>query len=273
VVGVDDTESARRSVRLAATEAGLRGRPLRVVHAHIWPVVRVAPKPPADGSRRGELRRRADAVVGAALAEAARSAPGLSVSGEVSDGMAPNVLLRESRTAALLVVGHRGLRTLSGLLVGSVAVQVSAQARCPVLVCRGERERYAGPVVVGVDGTRLSEHAIEFAFEAAALRQALLLAVHAANGGAGTPSAVESSIADWIDPWRDRFPQVPVSSRVVSGRAARALIDESGRAQLLVTGALGRGGLSGLVRGSVSQAVLRDSGCPLAIVRCDGRQR
>jgi nucleotide-binding universal stress UspA family protein len=299
VVGIDDTESARRAVRLAATEAVLRGRPLRVVHAHVWPVLRVAPGPPVDGPPDVGLRRRAEAVVESAVAEAARTAPGLPLSGEVIDGVAPNVLLRESRTAALLVVGHRGLRALSGLLVGSVAIQVSAQARCPVLVCRGERERDAGPVVVGVDGTRLSEQAIGFAFEEAALRHAQLIAVHAANGSARADSAAmresatsteasattESSaslgsgvqplpaldpehvVADWVAPWRDRFPQVSVTSRVIPGSAARVLIQESGQAQLVVTGALGMGGLTGLVRGSVSQAVLRDSRCPLAIVR------
>jgi nucleotide-binding universal stress UspA family protein len=284
VVGVDDTESARRAVRLAATEAVLRDRPLRVVHAHIWPVLRVAPGPPRDGPRDGGLRRRAEGVVEAALAEVARLTPGHAVSGEVIDGAAAAVLLRESRTAALLVMGHRGLRALSGLLVGSVAVQVSAQAHCPVLVTLGDRARDGGPVVVGVDGTQLSEQAIGFAFEEAALRRTELVAVHAANGGApassaapagwtasaGSPAAAaEQSVNEWLAAGRERFPEVPVTGQVVPGRAARVLIDQSARAQLVVTGALGRSGLTGLVRGSVSQAVLRDGRCPLAIVRRD----
>jgi nucleotide-binding universal stress UspA family protein len=266
VVAVDDTESAQRAVRLAAAEAALRGRPLRAVHAHIWPVLRVAPGPPPDGPRDGGLRRRAEGVVESALAEASRSAPGLSVSGEVVDGSAPAVLLRESRTAALLVVGHRGLRALSGVVVGSVAVQVSAQAHCPVLVALGDRERHSGPVVVGVDGTHLSERATGFAFEEAALRQTELVAIHAANGTAAGPGS-ERAVDEWLAAGRERFPQVPVTGRVVPGRPARVLIDQSARAQLVVTGALGRSGLTGLVRGSVSQAVLRDSVCPLAIVR------
>ncbi|HEX2774064.1 MAG TPA: universal stress protein [Micromonosporaceae bacterium] len=267
VVGVDGTESARRAVRLAAAEAVLRNRPLRVVHAHIWPVLRVAPGRPQDGPLDGGLRRRAEAVVEGALAEVARSSPKLAVSGEVVDGASPAVLLRESRTSALLVVGHRGLRALSGVLVGSVAVQVSAQAHCPVLVTLGDRERDAGPVVVGVDGTHVSERAIGFAFEEAALRQTSLVAVHAANGGAATGRRSEHAVDEWLAAGRERFPQVPVTCQVIRGRAARVLIDESARAQLVVTGALGRGGLTGLVRGSVSQAVLRDSHCPLAIVR------
>jgi nucleotide-binding universal stress UspA family protein len=265
-VGVDDTDSARLAVRLAATEAALRDRPLRVVHANIWPLLRVAPGPPRNGPRDGGLRRRAETVVEAALADVARVAPRLPVSGEVVDGSAALVLLRESRTAALLVVGHRGLRAVSGVVIGSVAVQVSAQAHCPVLVTLGDAAQNAGPVVVGVDGTQLSERAIEFAFEEAALRRTELVAVHAANGIAADRSA-EDMVGEWLATGRERFPQVPVTIQVAPGRAARVLLDQSARAQLVVTGTLGRSGLTGLVRGSVSQAVLRDSRCPLAIVR------
>jgi nucleotide-binding universal stress UspA family protein len=257
VVGVDGTESARRAVRLGAAEARLRRCPLRLVHALIWPVLRVAPGTPRDGPRDGGLRRRADAVLGAAMSEATEAAPGISVSGGVVDGLPAAVLLRESRTAALIVVGHRGLRALSGLFVGSVAVQVAAQARCPVLVMLGDRQRDTGPVVVGVDGTVVSDPAVRFAFTEAALRGTELVALHAGNSLPAAP----------VGPWRQRFPQVRVTPRLAPGRPAPALIDESARAQLVVTGSVGRGTLAGLVRGSVSQAVLRDSHCPLAIVR------
>jgi nucleotide-binding universal stress UspA family protein len=186
----------------------------------------------------------------------------VSIGGEVVDGPPVAVLLRESRTAALIVVGHRGLRALSGLLVGSVAVQVSAQARCPVLVTLGDRQREAGPVVVGIDGRALSDPAVGFAFEEAALRGAELVVLHAGEQLPPAPAA-----------WRERYPEVPVTPRLAPGRAAPALVDESARAQLVVTGSMGLGRVAGLVRGSVSQAVLRDSHCPLAIVRPDGPAR
>lgn len=267
VVGVDDTESARLALGLAVTEAVLRDRPLHVVQAHIWPLLRVPPGAPRGEPHDGGLRRRAEAVVEAALADVARAAPQLAVSTQVVDGAAPAVLLRECRHAALLVVGHRGLGAVSGVVVGSVAVQVSAQANFPVLVMLGDRERKAGPVVVGVDGTHLSERAIEFAFEEAALRRTELVAVHATDGVAAAGGRQAQDVGEWLSVGRERFPQVPVSGQVVRGRPASVLIDRSAQAQIVVTGTLGRSGLAGLVRGSVSQAVLRESRCPLAIVR------
>jgi nucleotide-binding universal stress UspA family protein len=87
-----------------------------------------------------------------------------------------------------VVVGNCGFEGFPGLLVGSVAVQVAAHARCPVIVVRphvepapadGRQPEGAGSVVVGVDGSRLSETAIEFAFAEAALRGVGVTAVHA----------------------------------------------------------------------------------------------
>jgi len=150
-----------------------------------------------------------------------------------------------------------------------------------VLVVRGE-ERPDGPVVVGVDGSELSRLALDFAFEEAALRGVELVAVLAfshptAHGrGAMLPPVYDldayeaeqrSLLAEAVAAVRDRHPGVPVSERVVRGSAAKVLVGESQAAQLVVVGARGRGGFKGLLLGSVSQAVLRHSASPLAIVR------
>jgi nucleotide-binding universal stress UspA family protein len=47
---------------------------------------------------------------------------------------------------------------------------------------------------------------------------------------------------------------------------AAAIIDATRDAQLAVVGARGHGGFTGLLLGSVSQAVLRHAACPTAIV-------
>lgn len=50
-------------------------------------------------------------------------------------------------------------------------------------------------------------------------------------------------------------------------RPGPALTDASRRAQLLVVGARGRGELSGLLLGSVSQSALHHADCPVLVVR------
>lgn len=75
-----------------------------------------------------------------------------------------------------MVVGSRGLGTVTGLLVGSTAVALAAHGHSPVVVVRGTAVP-GGPVVVGVDGSPASEAALAFAFEAASMRGVVLIAL------------------------------------------------------------------------------------------------
>ncbi|TNH29269.1 universal stress protein [Micromonospora orduensis] len=278
VVGVDGSASALDAVRAAARTAAAQHRPLRVVHAFVWPLYATAQGPlPTDLG----LRRQADQLVAEAVTEAKKVAADLPVTGAVVDGPPTPVLLHAVRDAALLVLGHRGLGGFTELLVGSTAVQVSARADCPVLVVRGE-PRADGPVVVGVDGSAVSTEALGFAFAEAARRDAALVAVHAWQiptpfvAGEVLPlvydldaaTAVEErNLAEAVAGWSERYPEVPVRQRLVYGAPARALIEESATAQLTVVGAHGRGALGGMLLGSVSHTVLHHAKGPLAIVR------
>jgi nucleotide-binding universal stress UspA family protein len=281
VVGVDGSASSSDAVRLAARLAAERRRPLRVVHAFIWPLLRAPLGPSPYGPESGGLRHQAERVVAEAVAEAEKAAPNIGVAGALVDGAAASVLLHEARRAALIVLGTRGLGGFGGMVIGSTAVQVAAHASCPVLVARGERDPN-GPVVVGVDGSDVSDLAIGFAMEEASRRGAELVAVHAflhpvsLQPGDIVPlvydeNALETDegrlLAESLAGWRDRFPDVPVRREVVRGSAGRVLVEESKGAQLVVVGARGRGGFAGLQLGSVSHGLLHHAHCPVAIVR------
>ncbi|MBW4706138.1 MULTISPECIES: universal stress protein [unclassified Micromonospora] len=281
VVGVDGSRSALDAVRVAAREAADRHRPLRVVHAFIWPLFGIPLGPGPAGPPQAGLRHEAERIIADAVTEARKVAPDLVVTGWLSDGAPTPVLLREAQDAALLVLGTRGLGGFAGLLIGSTAVQVSARADCPVLVVRGEA-RADGPVLVGVDGSALSTEALGFAFAAAAQRDTGLLAVHAwltpAPLGPGDvlplvydvealAAEEERMLAEALAGWSDRYPDVPVTRRLVPGAAARVLVEESAAAQLTVVGAHGRSALGGMLLGSVSHAVLHHAHSPLVIVR------
>ncbi|MHA7221224.1 universal stress protein [Arthrobacter sp. RHLT1-20] len=65
----------------------------------------------------------------------------------------------------------------------------------------------------------------------------------------------------------DKYPTVSVSSRAVHSSAAKSLIDISQEARMLVAGSRGRGGLAGMLLGSVSDQCVRHAACPVLVVR------
>ncbi|MEV4755195.1 universal stress protein [Micromonospora sp. NPDC049559] len=279
VVGVDGSPAGLRAVRLGAAEAALRRRPLRLVHAFIWKVLGVAAGRPEGGRPDEGLRPQAERMLDEAVAVAREAAPGLPVGGEVLDGEAAAVLLRESTRATMIVLGDGGLGRFTSLLVESVAIQVTAKADCPVLVARGEER--PGPVVVGVDSSPVSELAVDFAAQEASLRGTELVTVHAythpESVGPGDlqplvydPRALrgdeERLVAEATAGLADRYPDLVVRHEAVRGRPAPTLVDRSGEAALVVVGAVGRGSVTGLLLGSVSQALLHHARCPLAMV-------
>ncbi|MBQ0981742.1 universal stress protein [Micromonospora sp. M61] len=281
VVGVDGSEPALRAVRLAATEAARRQRPLRVVHGFIWPLLHVPVSPAPDAPPGGGLRHQAEELVEAAVAEAEATVPGLSISREIIDGEAAAVLVGESPTAALIVLGDRGLGGFSALVVGSVAVQVAAYADCPVLVARGE-QRPDEPVLVAVDGSAASRQAADFAAETAVSHGVPLVAMHAyRHPGSSGPGDMQPlvydegklhgeqdrMVAEWLSGLTEQHPAVRLTCRAVHGRPGAVLAEASRSAQLVVAGGQGRGEVSGLLLGSVSQSLLHHAHCPVAVVR------
>jgi nucleotide-binding universal stress UspA family protein len=69
-----------------------------------------------------------------------------------------------------------------------------------------------------------------------------------------------------------RFPQVDLHHTTVLGAtAAEVLLFVSTAAGLVVVGSRGLGAFSALLLGSVSQSLVRDAHCPVAIVRSDDR--
>ncbi|WP_250029278.1 universal stress protein [Paractinoplanes maris] len=262
VVGVDGSDGADAAVRWAARYARETGRPLRLAHAEGKQTALIGVST-AEISAAERIRDRVFTAAAAAASPDEADTVVVSALSEVEAG--------------LLVLGESHRR--SGL-----AVQVVAEAACPVVVVRGD-EDWAGPVVVAVDDN--SEAAMGFAVREAARRDVALFVVHAwqqplVPSGAGVMAVAATTGVvdreDWaaaarrtltgvVTPWRAAFPEVAMHERLIEGPAETVVTQETGGAGLVVVGSRGRGRLAGLLLGSTSQALLRHAECPVAVVK------
>ncbi len=280
VVGVDGSPQALRAVRWAVPEARRRQAVLQLVTALAWTEDTLDELPGLGQAPYGQyIREAAEKGLVAAADVAAEVDPDVPVERQLVLGFPAGVLLERSQTAELLVVGDHGRGRIASAVAGSVAVSVAARSACPVVVVRGAIPDGALPVVVGIDGTPLSEAAIPFAFDAAAARHVPLIAVHTWLDEINDPALAE--LVDWqtaavraeevlaerLAGWGEKYPDVPVQRLVARGRAGHALLDQAARAQLAVVGSRGHGEIAGLLLDSVSNALVHGAGCPVAIVR------
>lgn len=272
VVGVDDTPESHVALHWAVEFAEARGVAVRVVRAYLnelsrWPAVGAEgylPPPMPLDRYQDEL----DAAV-----QYARDRLGYEGgSGWLANSDPANAILVEAGQAELVVLGTRSRNKLSAAVLGSVSTAVSAKASCPVVVVRGERR--AGPVVVGTDGSADSEDAVAFAFEEAARTGHALRVVYCWHPQQEHVAAIEGThellrnwLAESIAPYREKYPTVTVNASVLTGRPAARLVSMSETASMMVVGSRGRGGVAGLLLGSVSQSLLHHASSPVAIVR------
>ncbi len=284
VVGTDGSDASARAVEWAAEEAARWRSPLRVVHA-VAPWLYDTPVDPRFEAIRKWLLTTGEETLNAAVSACRRRGGDLTVEGELLPGPPPRALLERSADARMVVLGGHGAGAATGLLLGSTTLQVVTHTKTPAVVVRCAEPEVRGELVVGVDGSKVSEPALEFAFEEAALRRARLRVIHAwshpASYGPGDMqpliydpqvvaeeelAAMDKSLAHW----RKRFPETEVVAEVVHGRPVRVLSGASARADLIVVGTRGRGGFAGLLLGSVGHALLHHAHCPLAVVPTAG---
>ena len=286
VVGVDESDASLTAVRWAAGMAKERRRGLRLVHAVDEIPVTYPHIHPAYQDLHRLISARGRRVLRHAKAAAAEVAPDVKPEIVLRPERPAHALLAESRTAAMLILGTPGLRPLGRIVLGSASVALAAQAECPVALVRPHVADDAppdrGPVVLGVDGAPAGEDAIAIAFEEASWRQAPLVAIHCwhtgflaevfeEGGWTMDTIAIERHecelLAQRLAGWQEKYPDVSVDQIVRQGRSTRELLGWADRAQLLVVGSRGRGGLAGLTLGSTSQAMMSYALCPVIVAR------
>ena len=285
VAGVDGSPADDPVTDWAADEAARTGRPLRLVHA-IEPGFQLTPYeavlgelPTLSEGLRGVGR---DLVAAAAERVTARH-PDLVVEQVVAWGPPAAVLLDEADDAAWLVLGVHRRSRLERVLMGSVARPALVHARCPVVVVPAGHEASAPRrVVVGVDASPGSVHAVRLAMETAAaaggsVTCVLGWTVEVIDGVVvtepGSPHWVaveeryEHLVHEAVDPVAAAHPDVPIDVVVRHGGASQVVVElaEELDADLVVVGSRGRGGFVGLLLGSVSRRVIEHAATVVAV--------
>ncbi|PZS32363.1 MAG: universal stress protein [Pseudonocardiales bacterium] len=281
VAGVDGSPSSLHAAVWAASEAARYHLPVRLVHAVMVSTFAYTAGFCPPSSFYEELDAEGRRYLAEAEATVHREHPDLEIAVDLQHANPAWALIEQSHTARLVVLGSRGLGGISGMLAGSTAVALVAHGHCPVAVIRGRRPDEApptdGPVVVGVDGSPASEAAIALAFEEASLRNAELVAAHTwADYSSDITNAWASVswvgneqelLAERLAGWQEKYPDVTVRRVVARDRPVRHLLEQGSDAQLLVVGSRGRGGFTGMLLGSTSQALIHHAPCPLLVAR------
>ena len=299
-VGLDGSPESLAAADWAAREAARREVPLQLVHAGepLRPLYAPFAGVPAPGAIDAQ-REWAAYLLREAESRFKERHAGLLITTRPAEEQAVPALLAAAADSELLVLGSRGLGTVAGFLVGSVALAVVARAERPVVLVRaaGRAEDEHLPdaqgaastttpyrdVVLGLDLEEPGDAVIEFAFEAARRRAAALRVVHGWNpaatygygavmdAGLNAELAEETrhGLSDVLRPWKDKFPGVEVGEQAVIGGAGRHLVHASRDAGLVVVGRKERRASVGGRIGPVTHAVLHHASAPVAVVPHD----
>lgn len=260
-VGVDGSPESTAAARWAAREAVRRGLPLRIVHVWRWETYDFVAADDQQAQAKG-----AGAVVSEVERAVTGEHPGLDVTAEVVEGGAVDALVAEAARSELLALGTRGHGAVLGFLLGSIGQQVLGEAARPVVLVRSKdrpaQEAAGREVVVGQQGgPEDSAASLRFAFEAAAARGAGVRVVRAwslppvfayspgsmqlLDEAGGMEPFERKALEEALRPWRERFPDVPVTEHVEIGSAGQVLLSVADRAQLMVVGRAPAGWPSG----------------------------
>ncbi|SFE86456.1 universal stress protein [Blastococcus tunisiensis] len=139
VVGVDGSAGSRVALVAAIEEATRLDGVVEVVSSFqvtdLWSDLSSVVVPSSDKVR-ARIAGHAREQVAAVLGENPATDGAPEIRFEVHEGAAGEVLIRQSRGAAVLVVGSRGRGAFRSLLLGSIALDCAVHAPCPVMVVR-----------------------------------------------------------------------------------------------------------------------------------------
>ncbi len=283
IVGVDGSAASDAAVSWAAHDAVIRGLPLTLIHVED-PAASTWSQAPLLEELAGwqEAEGRSILTNASKIAhDTADDNAQIPISGELLFSATVSTLLDLSKDAELIVVGTNGRGALTRGLLGSVSSGLVRHAHCPVAVIRDEEPRIPhfaqAPVLLGIDGSSASKLATAIAFDEASRRRVDLIALHAWSyreiielpgvDWSAVEAEEERLLAVALAGLQERYPDVTVHKLLVCDRPARALVETSQSAQLVVLGSHGRNAFTRMLLGSVSNAVVQSVSMPVIVAR------
>lgn len=273
LVGIDGSSGSAGAAAWALAEA--EALKWSIVFAHVVPPVGVADPEVEAGYFRGAVGE-AERTFGPFLADA--EARGIPAEGHVVAGRAKDVLIHLSARAGLVVVGRRH-RTGYPSRFGSVSAALTAHSSCWTAVIpetwgqdrsaadnvpAAGRGRFFGHVIAAVEEGPEAPTLLAVAAEMAQRHDASLSAITVGPDGAAQDSAPWlPDLLLWI---REKHPKLQCASFTLTGTPADKITEAARDARLLVIGSRGLSGIPGIVRGSVSQAILESTSSPVLVV-------
>lgn len=294
VVPLDGSDLAERAIPWAATLARTLGQSITLVQVIPWP-----------------LRQRAgilDVYVSPELAEKIRvdssaaareylerlctdlKASGLDAHAEVAVGTVIETILdvADERGASTIVVASHGHGGLTRIMTGSVAQRLLQQALVPVMIVRSSAAAQASPqlnsILVPVDGSTLTESAIELATNLASASTTLVLARIVEPIEVPVTSGIEAAaVVDWrtteeatrdaeqyLDTLSAALRKAGLQTKTVvrAGRIAQELrtVADDMQVDLIVMSTHGRTGFDRVMLGSVADDLARHAKQPVLMI-------
>lgn len=136
LVGIDGTEASADALEFAMVLADQTLRAVQAVHAWTLPPVELVPPNLLTSEQVTAIAADQERVAAEAVAGVRSEFPDVSLSVNSVQGVAADVLLKQSQDASMIVVGSRGRGEFRGTILGSSSNTVLHRAACPVAVVR-----------------------------------------------------------------------------------------------------------------------------------------
>jgi nucleotide-binding universal stress UspA family protein len=274
IVGITDAQASRRALDWATRRAADRHQSLLLVSIVGGAVGAVGEGRVVDAAleRTQEMLDR----------EAARIAEfRIPVETRIGRGDPVEQLIRAAENSALLVIGSDYRGHGLGPVRGHRGIRIVAGAHCPVVVVPDIDVSERSGVIVGVDGSEISEAAIDFAAAEAERRGETLTAISTWSplavpmGGLAYPDdyvenmekLTAENLGISVAGLRQDYPDLHIEQVVESGLPGSILSRHGATASLVVVGSHGRGAFRRFLLGSVSEEVLARLTTVTAVVR------